>query len=1100
MNLKGKSLQRSIWKGIEMTSKNLRKFYIFGLLFLTMFSVANPVLAYTENNSYNFSSGKSDTNPETTTQTAIPLVVDSPTAEITTATVTGVPATQTPIFTETAQVSDPTLTSSPESPTITPTKPAATPTPASTNTAEPLTTASTPTAVTPTITFTPTSTKKELSAQAAVQYYVSTSGSDSNPGTQSQPWKTVNKAVSVANPGDVVYLMGGVYAESVKISRAGTASLPITLTNYQGQTVTIDGGSSSALVVNGATPQYWIVDGLRLTSTNSYTIFYNSWGCSGACNGTDHWTFTNNYIGGSVYIYGAYTLFSGNEVDGSVYHGNGNGVEDLYDVSHHNSFVNNYVHDFTSRGIWSMHRTHDDLFENNRVDNISNGATGQCIDMDGFGSVEWRQTVRGNTVSRCSQVGIQFENTFDSTIENNTVSNPGAAGIIIINYGATISSPGDVKCQAGGESNQYGDTDNNNDCEGNITADIIQDNTITNFGSVGGVIIYHAGGIKILQNTIYGGSGKTIFLDSSAFTPQIEQTGNVFTPPSGNPTTTATPITSRTNTPVAPTATKTNTSVAPTATKTNTSVAPTATKTNTPVAPTATKTNTSGAPTATKTNTPVAPIATVIPTNTLLSSPKLLAPSNYGVALTRRPSFEWSAVSDATSYTFQLSTSATFSSLTVNVKVSSPTYTVKSSLSTTKTYYWRVKANGNQSSAWSQTFRFTSANPPATPGLASPTDGSLLTDYQPRLNWNSVANSQNYQVQLATSSSFSSSSLIVNTNVDTVTYLDLPSPLKADGTYYWRVRAFDKSGQYSLWTSYRSIKTAMLPPVLLDPAIDSSAMTTRPTFDWNKLDGASSYHIQISRLSTFRSTIIDKVVTDAFYTPTSDLPRTTRLYWRVSAKGSRPSTWSKVFSFTSADPPLVPVPLNPTNNALTTSNSPIDLLSVNYISTQNWGKVTDADHYELQFSTAKTFTKASIILDVNQISGLSYTINRSLVSNTTFFWRVRSFDAIGQYSNWSSVRYFRTAMLPPELLAPAMNSTLTTIRPVFDWKDVSGASGYVIQVSSKADFSKNLISTSITKSTYTSTINLPRGVTIYWRVYAKGTNPSSWSNRIFTIQ
>src|SRR4030042_2020171 len=46
-------------------------------------------------------------------------------------------------------------------------------------------------------------------------YYVSTSGSDSNPGTLSQPWKTIQKAANTVTQGDTVNIRGGTYREKI---------------------------------------------------------------------------------------------------------------------------------------------------------------------------------------------------------------------------------------------------------------------------------------------------------------------------------------------------------------------------------------------------------------------------------------------------------------------------------------------------------------------------------------------------------------------------------------------------------------------------------------------------------------------------------------------------------------------------------------------------------------------------------------------------------------------------------------------------------------------------------------------------------------------
>ncbi len=76
--------------------------------------------------------------------------------------------------------------------------------------------------------------------QAAV-YYVAPAGNDSNPGTLAQPFKTLNKAGTVAQPGDTVWLRGGVYTgQRYEIHCEGTAHAPITFAAYPGETPVFD--------------------------------------------------------------------------------------------------------------------------------------------------------------------------------------------------------------------------------------------------------------------------------------------------------------------------------------------------------------------------------------------------------------------------------------------------------------------------------------------------------------------------------------------------------------------------------------------------------------------------------------------------------------------------------------------------------------------------------------------------------------------------------------------------------------------------------------------------------------------------------------------
>src|SRR3954452_14859908 len=63
-------------------------------------------------------------------------------------------------------------------------------------------------------------------------YFVSTSGDDGNPGTLSAPFRTIQQAADVADPGDTVFIRGGTYRETVRPAHSGSASNPVTFKPY----------------------------------------------------------------------------------------------------------------------------------------------------------------------------------------------------------------------------------------------------------------------------------------------------------------------------------------------------------------------------------------------------------------------------------------------------------------------------------------------------------------------------------------------------------------------------------------------------------------------------------------------------------------------------------------------------------------------------------------------------------------------------------------------------------------------------------------------------------------------------------------------------
>jgi len=94
-------------------------------------------------------------------------------------------------------------------------------------------------------------TSTSLLGQSGSTFYVAKSGSNSNSGSFTAPWLTIQHAASSVTAGATVYVETGVYNESVNFPNSGTASNPITFANYPGQTATIDGTGLSVTAVQG---------------------------------------------------------------------------------------------------------------------------------------------------------------------------------------------------------------------------------------------------------------------------------------------------------------------------------------------------------------------------------------------------------------------------------------------------------------------------------------------------------------------------------------------------------------------------------------------------------------------------------------------------------------------------------------------------------------------------------------------------------------------------------------------------------------------------------------------------------------------------------
>jgi hypothetical protein len=107
----------------------------------------------------------------------------------------------------------------------------------------------------------------------ARQYYVATTGSDSNPGTADLPFLTIARAMSLSStvflPGDTITVRGGTYPATVtiSISKNGTGSARYHLLAYPGERTLLDfsamavGSSNRGVNLKG---NYWYVRGLDI--------------------------------------------------------------------------------------------------------------------------------------------------------------------------------------------------------------------------------------------------------------------------------------------------------------------------------------------------------------------------------------------------------------------------------------------------------------------------------------------------------------------------------------------------------------------------------------------------------------------------------------------------------------------------------------------------------------------------------------------------------------------------------------------------------------------------------------------------------------------
>ncbi|MTI88250.1 MAG: T9SS type A sorting domain-containing protein [Balneolaceae bacterium] len=188
---------------------------------------------------------------------------------------------------------------------------------------------------------------------------------------------------------------------------------------------------------------------------------------------------------------------------------------------------------------------------------------------------------------------------------------------------------------------------------------------------------------------------------------------------------------------------------------------------------------------------------------------------------------------------------------------------------------------------------------PATPGipeLIAPADDSMATDTTLTLRWKQSANSSGYWIQLAADEEFGQ---IVSEDEFTGDTTLAVGGLDFTSRYWWRVRGVG-GGANSEWSPAFTFTTREdVPdrPVLIDPANETTGVSTLADLLWSGAARAASYEVQVSRTDDFSDLVLNKTTSDTTNKGVN-LSGDRTYWWRVRASNSSgESPWSEVFHF-----------------------------------------------------------------------------------------------------------------------------------------------------------------------------------------------------------
>ncbi len=359
-------------------------------------------------------------------------------------------------------------------------------------------------------------------------------------------------------------------------------------------------------------------------------------------------------------------------------------------------------------------------------------------------------------------------------------------------------------------------------------------------------------------------------------------------------------------------------------------------------------------------------------------------------------------------------------------------------------------------------------------------------------NWNASVGATGYKLDVSIVSNFSSFVTgYQNLDVGNVTTFSVNTNLSAGSTYYYRLRAYDIDGI----TGYSNVITVVMAPPT--PVATAATNITDVTFsaNWNSVTGATGYRLDVSTNSgfgagTFVAGFENKDVGNVTTYSVTGLTGNSTYYYRIRAyNGSGLGGNSGTITVISA-----PVP--PTANAAST------ITQTSF--SANWNASAGATGYRLDVATntgfgAGTFVTGFQNLDVTNVT--TYSINTNLTAGTTYYYRLRAYNASGTGGNSNTISLIT---IPPNpTSAAATNIQITSFSA--NWSASTGATKYFLDVSTDAGFSAGTFVTDYENkdvggvTTFSVNTNLSGGTTYYYRVRANNAGGTSGNSGTITV-
>ena len=397
-------------------------------------------------------------------------------------------------------------------------------------------------------------------------------------------------------------------------------------------------------------------------------------------------------------------------------------------------------------------------------------------------------------------------------------------------------------------------------------------------------------------------------------------------------------------------------------------------------------------------------------------------------------------------------------------------------------YQWRIQALNEGFSSLPATVSFRVNTVPDISRqditVVSPQAGSELTTGEVLFSWEAVPGAEQYRIVLVSPDFGQPQRVIEDTCLETTTF----RTSLEDGEYQWRIQALNSA--YATQPQVLSFRVATQPDIrrqtvtVISPLQNAEVGYEEVVFAWEKMDGATSYHLRVVSPSFGNVQQLMEDITLDETVHRLSLPKG-EYQWQIRAFNAAYQTAVQTYSFLRVSRA---VDLENRKITIIAPSSGVTLKDPDVVF--GWEPLDGAENYRLTLVSPSFDRVEKLWEDITTPE----TVFRRELPDGDYQWRIQALNEESRTT--PQVFSFRVSAAARDIsletitvVAPTPGISTTNQNILFTWEPVTGATKYRLMIASPSFGQVELLLEDVTLEQTSYRIDLPVG-SYQWRIQA----------------